>query len=148
MFIARKPISPKSQLIVKNDGPQSPNACHLIGTKKENNMHQVIHGIPGRILNPTQALAIRSVRIVVSTIRTISLSLLVLQQCLPFLENCRGLFLDLRQLDASSRPAKLRQVQIIRPFVLHHLQKQFHLIDVVNKLGFQCLILLVLAEHL
>jgi hypothetical protein len=72
--------------------------------------------------------------------------ILVLPQCLSLLENSLAPFLNLLELDTSSNPRELSQVQLEFMFllILYHLQNQLNLVNVVNKLALQSHSVLVL----
>lgn len=63
---------------------------------------------------------------------------------------CKNLlspYLDLRQLHLAGDPRKLRQVDLVNALVLHHLEEQLHLVNIVHKLRFERDIILILLEH-
>ena len=65
----------------------------------------------------------------------------------PLLHDVCSPSLKLWQLNTGGDTLELAEIDRVRAFVLHHLQEQLDLVDVVHELGLKGLVLLVFLEH-
>lgn len=77
-----------------------------------------------------------------------SISSTELFQVGTLLDDLLGPDLDLRQLDTSGDSLKLGKINLVAALVLDHLEQKFHLINIVDKLGFECDVILIFLEHI